>query len=85
MKFHVFSDSNHAWLKVPTQLLESLDIAGKVSKFSYIHGKFVYLEEDFDAPLLVTKLEEIGIKVKLVEHHSDRSRIRQYSPYTREP
>ena len=76
------SDSNHAWLEVPFALLSGLSIDSLISKYSYINGKTVYLEEDTDAAILIEKLESMGIEVKFDDHHkSGTSPIRDYPSY----
>ena len=44
-----FLDSNHAWLRVDLKDLIKLKIVHEVSNYSYINGKYAYLEEDCDA------------------------------------
>lgn len=78
--YHFYSDSGHGWLKVPFKDLVKLNIANKISSYSYEKNDFIYLEEDGD---LSTFIEAHGNdwKDKLVikEHHTNRrSKIRSY-------
>jgi len=82
MKFEMFSDPSHSWLKVPIQFLDTLKIKRKISHFSYVKENFVYLEEDCDFPLFVQAMQDEGRSFEIVEHHSNRmSRIRSYNRY----
>ena len=82
MKFHVYTDSGHGWASVKRSLLTDLGIADKVSRYSFQRGYRVYLEEDFDLPLLINALVTRGINPEWVEHHTDRrSPIRSYDRY----
>ena len=50
MKTYIWAvDAGHAWLAVKQQELVNLNIADKISSFSYMKGGTVYLEEDCDA------------------------------------
>ena len=71
-KFVMHSDPGHGWLEVPRSLLDTLCIAGDVSKYSYIDGAHAYLEEDCDAPRLLRALEERGELFTLRSHHLNR-------------
>lgn len=80
------SDPSHGWLKVHRSFLFQLGIANKISHYSYtdgIHGNFVYLEEDYDAPRLMTAAEEQGWKLVFQEekHTNNSSPIRNKGPY----
>lgn len=78
-----FEDPGHAWLRVP--LIEICPIQDKISHYSYMKGKYAYLEEDCDAILFLkhkfgenlsyAELTEKGIiKTKYVE----KTNIRNY-------
>lgn len=47
------TDPGHGWLRVPISHLddERMDIAGRVTDYSYQSGWYVYLEEDCDLSL----------------------------------
>jgi hypothetical protein len=78
--YHFYSDSGHGWLKVPFKDLVKLNIANKISSYSYEKGEFIYLEEDGDLSTFI-KAHGNDWKDKLVikEHHTNRrSKIRSY-------
>ncbi|MCA9872109.1 MAG: hypothetical protein KC441_00580 [Anaerolineales bacterium] len=43
------SDPGHGWLKVPLGELTTLGIQSEITTYSFVDGRFVYLEEDQDA------------------------------------
>ena len=45
MKYIYYSDSGHGWIKVPFVELLRLNIAHKITSFSFHRGDYVYLEE----------------------------------------
>lgn len=78
----VFGDPGHAWARVHIKDLVKLDIAHKITPYSYIRGLYAYLEEDCDLGVLVTALKARGITPKFKESHTDkRSKIRSYCSY----
>jgi hypothetical protein len=81
--FEYITDPGHGWIKVPAVLLCRLDIADKVSSYSYWRKGHAYLEEDCDASLLFAALAARGKTPKLRARnrtHGD-SRIRGYDYY----
>ena len=81
----IYTDPSHGWAKVPLSELHKLDIADKISTYSYIHknGLYAYLEEDCDLSTYLKALDDNGIKFRMIEKHTDRSsKIRSYSRYT---
>lgn len=82
MKFDIYSDPGHAWCKVPRKLLHTLGISDKISRFSYMRGNHVYLEEDGDLRTFVEALKASGRTFEYREHHTDHtSKIRNYWTY----
>ncbi len=80
--YDFYSDPSHGWLKVPIAELKRLGIANKISRCSYMRGKFAYLEEDADATLFVNTKKARGEPVKFREHIGDKSsKIRSYHDY----
>jgi hypothetical protein len=82
-KFKFYSDAGHGWLAVKRKvLLEFLD-ANQISTYSYQRGGTVYLEEDCDASLFLSKVRGAGYKYEIEEKRSktDRSIIRSYESY----
>jgi hypothetical protein len=92
----LYTDPSHGWAKVTLKELLKLNIADKISTYSYIyHSKsvrkdndyreagFVYLEEDVDLSTYLKALDDNGIKFRMIEKHTDKSsKIRSYSRYT---
>ena len=82
MKLQYFTDPGHGWVKVSRKLLTKLEIADKISRYSYSRGDSVFLEEDCDLGHLFTALEQRNIKLDLVTRHTNRqSKIRSYNSY----
>jgi len=82
MIFTFYSDPGHAWLKVPRNLLNELNIAHEISCYSFQRNNYVYLEEDCDASLFINAMEKIGKVVEIKESfvYYD-SQIRNYPQY----
>lgn len=84
-KYH--TDPAHGWVAVKYEMLEQLNIAHKISAFSYESntGKTIYLEEDRDAPIFTKAYEaKFGQTPILFNVHTNyRSKIRQYASYLR--
>ena len=77
-----YCDPGHGWYKVPRKLLQKLDIEDKISPYSYQYKDMTYLEEDCDADILLTALENKDIAFKIKQSHANRSsRIRNYDHY----
>ena len=84
------SDPGHGWLKVHQSFLYKLGIADKISDFSYsdgLHGHYVYLEEDCDAPILITEAEKQGYPLFFLPEHTTNSSsvIRNKGPFKFDP
>lgn len=95
--WHRFIDPAHSWLKVRRQDLEELDIADKITAYSYQRGDYAYLEEDTDmTTFLNAYLTRQGFdpdtfwkndttdfyKAHIREHYADRSsKLRNYKSY----
>ena len=77
--FH--SDPGHSWLAVPYSELLDLGIADKISTYSYIKGKTVYLEEDLDAGIYIDAVKAKGNTVKLTTKYCENTPIRNYAYY----
>lgn len=81
--FDFHYDAGHGWLKVPAIELNKLNIADKISKFSYRAGSNVYLEEDCDAPRFMGAYKthyRRDVEFKEV-NDGNNSPIRNYSGY----
>lgn len=64
MEYIFHTDSGHGWLEVGLDELYMLNIADKISGYSYKRGGKAYLEEDCDAGVFINALESKGIKFK---------------------
>lgn len=85
MKFDVFTDPGHGWIKAPIALLKKLGISDQITQYSYVLGNFAYLEEDQDASTLITALKAAGIPCEFRHHYTNnQSRIRTYPSYTQQ-
>ena len=81
----IYTDPSHGWAKVTLKELLKLNIADKISSYSYIHknGLYAYLEEDVDLSTYLKALDDKGIKFRMIEKHTNKSsKIRSYSRYT---
>jgi len=82
MKFQMYSDPGHGWIKVKKSLLIKLGIADKISTYSYMRKDDAYLEEDRDASLLISALKAKGKTFEYKESVSNKSsKIRSYDYY----
>lgn len=85
MKFYVFTDPGHGWIKAPIALLKKLGISDQITQYSYVLGNFAYLEEDQDASTLIKALKNAGIPYEFRHHYTNNSsRIRTYPDYTQQ-
>lgn len=64
-------DPGHGWFEVPMELIKSLNIAHKISAYSYLSrdGSIAYLEEDCDASVFHNAMKARGLEYKLKENH----------------
>jgi len=82
-----FADPGHGWLRVPVIELE--EIKHKITCFSYLKGKYTYLEEDLDAGTFldykfgnISNYQELRDKGILKQSVTDnQSPIRGYESY----
>jgi hypothetical protein len=84
MKTYIWAvDAGHAWLAVKQQELINLNIAHKISSYSYMKGGTVYLEEDCDARHFIEAYEQkFGVKPKTKEgKYWDRQPCRSFARY----
>jgi hypothetical protein len=81
-KFQFYTDPGHGWLRVPYSELERLDIADKITSYSYTKGDNVFLEEDCDMSTFMKAKAALNEKVDIQTINSNRqSRIRGYAKY----
>ena len=82
MKLKYYTDPGHGWIAIKRKVLNDLEVADKITVFSYQKGQTVYLEEDCDAFLVMQKLSEKGITVNFDRKHTNnRSPIRNYNRF----
>lgn len=72
-----YDDGSHGWYKVSKYLLSKLDIADKITDFSYMKGNYAYIEEDCDALTFFNAFEKayphVQISVKYIDCEYDRT------------
>jgi hypothetical protein len=80
-----YNDPGHAWLKIPFSDLVKLGIENDITTYSYMRGKFAYLEEDQDFSTFRKAMEQAGMNFRIKETKTNNySTIRQYRHYTAE-
>jgi len=57
LTYNWISDPGHAWLEVSLDEIYALNIQDQISRYSYIRGERVYLEEDCDAGIFIEALK----------------------------
>ena len=82
MTIMVYEDPGHGWARFPLSRLVDLGIADQITPYSYVRGRYAYLEQDCDLATLVKALYNRGYEVKYKTHHTDHtSKIRGYDRY----
>ena len=83
--FKAYSDAGHGWVAVKRWMINQLDIADEITRFSYQRGKTVYLEEDQDAYTFIKAYQAVtGFPPRFIEgKHCDTSPIRSYDRYAK--
>ena len=82
MKYRFFSDPGHSWLEVSFEEIAHLGLQEQITAWSYIKGPYLYLEEDYDAPLFLQAKKHAGEVVEYVEVTADyNSPVRGYNHY----
>lgn len=82
------TDPGHGWLRVPLVDIAALGVEAALSNYSFIDGRFAYLEEDGDCAVYLEVLyERTQVKPTIQEEyreHFSRNRPRfgdaQFSP-----
>jgi len=80
----IFADSGHAWAKVSKKELIALNIADKITPYSYQTKAYAYLEEDSDLSTYRQALELKGIAYQFITKYTKgntRSHVRNYNGY----
>ena len=77
MTFTFHSDAGHGWVEVPMAVLKELEIADKITSYSYLRDKTAYLEEDCDAgTFLKAYAAKHGATPKIETQWSETSFVR---------
>jgi hypothetical protein len=85
MKTYTFyTDPGHGWIKVPMNELRTLNIAHKISHYSYRNGDLAYLEEDCDASLFIDAFKATGEEIAFTSVYQEHTPIRNYAHYCAE-
>jgi hypothetical protein len=80
LTFH--ADPAHGWLEVNRADLDLLNIAHKISRYSYQKADRVFLEEDCDAPHFIRAAESKGWTIETTEKFTNgESFIRRLPSY----
>lgn len=82
-QFKYYTDNGHGWLAVKFSLIHDFNLQDKITRFSYIKGNTVYLEEDLDMSTFLAEFENRhGANYELiVKNVNGRSVIRSYQNY----
>lgn len=82
LTLNYYQDPSHGWVKIKRDKLIVLCIEHLISSYSYQLKDNVYLEEDCDLATLYKACDALQIKVKLKEHHTNKSsKIRSYDHF----
>lgn len=82
VKIVFYSDAGHGWGQIHVNDIP-LCIGEKISSYSYIKGRCVYLEEDCDLPMFLDHLKWSNIPSTILKRATVKhSRIRSYEPYS---
>ena len=81
MKLKFYNDPDHGWLAVKIQMIKELGLLNKISRFSYVKGQTIYLEEDCDAPLFTETLKELNIEFTVESKYQEKTPIRYYESF----
>jgi hypothetical protein len=83
--FTLYTDSGHAWLEVPRELLHELGIADDISEFSRQRLDKVFLEEDSDLLRFTRAMGAAGREFKTLETYTNgNSFVRSLPSYRAE-
>ena len=75
-------DPGHGWLRVTRAELHRIGVTP--SMYSYVKGKYAYLEEDCDMPKFMQVKAFISEPVNILERHVETTKIRTYERYGHE-
>lgn len=85
--YRLETDPGHGWLRVEKREIAELGIAGRISGFSHVSGRYAFLEEDRDAAIFAdARMSASGRDVfedvdeKHVDHESVIRGMDRYTP-----
>lgn len=86
MTFNYLQDPGHGWLRVPREdfvKLASLRIRRRITAYSRMDERSVYLEEDCDMPLFLGHLANKGLEAPRIREfvRNSYSPVRLKAPY----
>lgn len=83
--YDFYEDAGHGWLKVKLSELIELEIAEKISGYSYYQNDNVYLEEDCDMNVFLKAMrDKKSTFVKFRDHFAKNgSRVRSYDRFSK--
>lgn len=84
LKLTFYEDAGHGFLRVPLNLLVELDIAEKITPYSYMNHKYAYLEEDCDYSTFMEVAKNV-YNVQVTKKYIDgEAGCREYGSYKSE-
>jgi hypothetical protein len=81
MKYKFIEDPGHGWLEVERLEIERLCLEDQISRYSYVRGAKVYLEEDCDAAVFIRAKTARGETVETVSVYQENTPIRNYESW----
>jgi hypothetical protein len=81
MKYKFIEDPGHGWLEVERLEIERLCLEDQISRYSYVRGAKVYLEEDLDAAVFIRAKTSRGEPVEMVSVYQENTPIRNYESW----
>lgn len=76
------TDPGHGWFETTIDMVKELGIDDQITRYSYVRGDKVFLEEDCDAYTFIQELKKLGMAYEIIENHTDfDSKIRNYRRY----
>jgi hypothetical protein len=81
--YKLHTDPGHGWLAVRRKELVELDIADKITRFSYVKGEMAYLEEDIDLAVFFNAYRaKHGVDPVYTESYREHTFVRNCMPYS---
>lgn len=82
-KWRFYEDPRHGWLEVHKDEILEVGIENDITSCSYVNGDYVYLEEDYDIGLFLSKKGYNKLPRDIVEevYTDGNSIVTSYKPY----